>query len=130
MTQKRILIVEDDEASHYIFGALLQHHGYEVLQAWGADEALRSCRESPPDLVIMDVGLPEVDGFEITRQIKSDPATRHIPVVIVTVHIFEHDRAAAEEAGCDLFLEKPIEPRVLAVEVARVLGIPEPELPV
>jgi two-component system, cell cycle response regulator DivK len=129
MSEKRILVVEDDEASHYIFGAALEHHGFAVLKAWGAEQAVATARDHRPDLIIMDVGLPEVDGFEATRRFKSDPELGDIPVIIVTVHVFEKDRAAARAAGCDLFLEKPLEPRVLVAEVSRVLGLPGPQLP-
>lgn len=124
MERKKILVVEDDEASHFIFGAVLEHTGYEVIQAWGAEEALRLVRQHLPDLIVMDVGLPQVSGLEITREIKADPALSSIPVVVVTVHVFEQDRQAAYAAGCDHFLEKPLEPRILVQEVMRILGPP------
>lgn len=130
MKGKRILIVEDDEASQYVFGAALRHFGFEVMEAWQPEDAVRLMREQPPDLVLMDVGLPRTDGFELTRQFKRDPATSRIPVVMVTVHVFEGDRRMAEEAGCDLFLAKPIEPRQLVEAVQQVLGgtgAPAPE---
>lgn len=123
MPSKRVLIVEDDEASQYIFSTVLRHYGFEVLQAWGPDEAMQMLHDLMPDVVVMDVGLPVTDGFELTRRIKSDPATAHIPVVVVTVHIFDSDRRRAQEVGCDLFLGKPAEPRELARALQQLLGI-------
>ena len=123
MQGQRILIVEDDEASQYVFGTALRHFGFEVLEAWEPEDAVRMMRETRPDLVLMDVGLPGTDGFELTRRFKRDPATARIPVVVITVHVFEGDRRMAEEAGCDLFLAKPIEPRHLVEAVQQVLGV-------
>lgn len=124
MSAKQVLIIEDDEASLFIYTTVLEHSGYRVQQARTGGEGLRLVREAQPDLVIMDVGLPGTDGFELTRQIKDDPTTRSIPVVAVTVHAFERDRQEAVSAGCDAFFPKPLQPSDLLLEVNRFLSGP------
>lgn len=121
MAGEQILLVEDDEASQFIYTTVLEHHGYTVRQARTAEEGLRMVREQRPDLVVMDVGLPGQDGFSLTRQIRADPDTRDTLVVAVTVHAFDHDRAAAVDAGCDYFIPKPLQPSDLVAAISRLL---------
>lgn len=121
MPSATIVLIEDDEASQYFYGTLLRRHGYTVRSARFGKAGLRSVRDDPPDVVVLDLGLPELDGFEVLRQLKHDPATRHIPVIVVTVHVFEHDRAQAMDAGCDEFLSKPLPPSELLAAVERTL---------
>jgi two-component system, cell cycle response regulator DivK len=117
-----ILLVEDNEDNQAIYAVILRHYGYEVLQARDGREGLAMARASLPDAILMDVSIPYVDGLEATRILKSDPATTHIPIVIITAHAMAEDRARAGESGSDGYLAKPVEPRRVAEEVRRVLG--------
>lgn len=121
MPSATIVLIEDDEASQYFYGTVLRRHGYTVRSARLGSAGLKSVRDDPPDLVVLDLGLPELDGFEVLRQLKQDPVTRHVPVIVVTVHVFEHDRDRATAAGCDEFLAKPLPPSELVAAVERAL---------
>jgi CheY-like chemotaxis protein len=111
-----ILLVEDNPENREIYGTFLRHFGYRVLEAMDGAEGVRMARESLPRLVLMDVGLPVLDGLEATRRLKADPATAAIPVVALTAHAMDRDRDAARDAGCDAYVSKPAEPtRVLAI---------------
>ncbi len=116
MPATTVLLVEDNPENREIYGTYLRHFGYEVLEATDGAEGVRIARESRPRLVLMDVGLPVLDGLEATRRLKADPATAAIPVVALTAHAMAGDREAARDAGCDGYVTKPVEPtRVLAV---------------
>jgi CheY-like chemotaxis protein len=117
-----IVLIEDDEASQYFYGTILRRHGFTVRSARFGAAGLKAVRDDPPGVVVLDLGLPELDGLEVLRQIRGDPATRHIPVLVITVHVYEHDREAAEAAGCDEFLAKPLPPSELLAAVQRVLA--------
>ncbi|HET7232998.1 MAG TPA: response regulator [Longimicrobium sp.] len=129
MSPPSIVLIEDDEASQYVYGTLLRREGYNVRLARFGGAGLRAVREDPPDIVVLDLGLPEVDGIDVLRQLKSDPATRHVPVLVLTVHVFEHDREAAMAAGCDEFLCKPLSPSELLAIVRRTLDRCGPATP-
>ena len=116
-----ILLVEDNADNQEIYRIILAHHGYEVLQAWDGERGIQMAREHAPDLILMDLTMPLIDGLAATRMLKDDPATAAIPVIVLTAHAAEDDRIAAVEAGCDSFLSKPVEPRTGAAEVRRVL---------
>lgn len=116
MRHHTVLLVEDNPENREIYGTFLRHFGYEVLEAADGAEGVKVAREARPHLVLMDVGLPVLDGIEATRLLKGDPATAAIPVVALTAHAMESDRLAALAAGCDEYVSKPAEPsRVLAV---------------
>lgn len=122
--KKVILLVEDDEASQYIFSTLLQHRGYRTEIAVDAERGFERIKESQPALIIMDVGLPEMDGVTMTRMLKSDPATRDIPILVLTVFAFDHDRQEALHAGADRFVPKPAEKEELYAIVEELIGPP------
>ena len=117
-----ILLVEDNEDNQEIYRIILTHHGYAVLQAWDGECGVAMAREHGPDLILMDLTMPVVDGIEATRMLKEDPVTATIPVIALTAHATEEDRTAAEAAGCESFLSKPVAPRQVAEEVRRVLA--------
>lgn len=117
-----ILLVEDNADTQAIYRVILEHHGHEVLQAWNGEDGVRLAREALLDLVFMDISIPLLDGYEVTRRLKADPATAHIPIVALTAHAMPEDRARAAEAGCDTYLAKPVEPKRVAEEVTRLLG--------
>ena len=110
----KILLAEDNEMSRDILSRRLTRQGYDVVVAVNGPEALAKATSEHPDLVLMDLGLPDVDGWEITRRLKGDSATRNIPVIALTAHAMQSERAAAFAAGCDDFDIKPVDfPRLL-----------------
>jgi CheY-like chemotaxis protein len=117
-----ILIVEDDEDSRYVYGIVLEDHGFSVAMARSGDEGLRLARETRPQAILMDVSIPGMDGWTVTQRLKRDPETVGIPVIIITAHAFPEDVARARQVGCDSFLTKPCEPRRVLEEVVRVLA--------
>ena len=117
-----ILVAEDNEDNRLIAATMLRHVGYRVAVATTGSEAMELARSLDPALVLMDVGMPDIDGWTATRALKSDPKTRHIIIIAFTAHALPGDRETARNAGCDGYLAKPIEPRRLAQEVARALA--------
>jgi two-component system, cell cycle response regulator DivK len=103
-----ILLVEDNETIRNAFGVLLEESGYRVEQAASGAEALEKAERAPPDLILMDMGLPDLSGLEVTRRIRAQPATRNSVVVALTGRALETDRAACLAAGCTGYLAKPI----------------------
>ena len=117
MPEQRILLVEDNEDNRLVYRTILDHFGFVVLEAADGEEGIRRARMDAPDLILMDVSIPKVDGWEATRQLKSDPATSSIPIIALTAHALASDRAKAQEVGCDGYLAKPVEPRRVVEEV-------------
>jgi CheY-like chemotaxis protein len=105
---KRILIVEDNDLNRDVLSRRLMSRGYDVVQAADGHECLALAGRRQPDLILMDLGMPEVDGWECTRRLKSDPATSAIPIIALTAHAMRGDREKALAAGCDEFDTKPI----------------------
>lgn len=111
----KILLVEDNEMNRDMLSRRLAKRGYEVLIAVEGEQGVALARTGSPDLVLMDMSLPVLDGWEATRRLKSDPATRSIPIIALTAHAMAGDREKAREAGCDDFDTKPVElPRLLS----------------
>jgi two-component system cell cycle response regulator DivK len=108
-TRRRVLVVEDNPVNLELARAILEELECEVVLASTGDAALRMLASVRPDLILMDVQLPGMDGYEATRAIKAMPAGAAIPVVVVTAHAMAHERALAHEAGCSAFLTKPID---------------------
>ena len=112
---RRILLVEDNEMNRDMLSRRLERRGYEVLLALDGAAGVELARERRPDLVLMDIGLPVMDGYAATRALKADPATRVIPVIALTASAMVGDREKCFEAGCDDYDTKPVElPRLLA----------------
>jgi CheY-like chemotaxis protein len=110
----RILLVEDNELNRDMLSRRLLRKGYEVLLAVDGGEGVAMARAESPDLILMDMSLPVVDGWEATRQLKAEPGTRGIPVIALTAHAMAGDEEKARSAGCDDFDTKPVElPRLL-----------------
>lgn len=119
---KRILIVEDDEDSREVYREVLEDSGFEVDTAITGPEALRMARARHPDAILMDISVPEMDGWTVTSELSGDPHTADIPVIIVTAYAFQADRLRAEGLGCAGFLTKPCEPTRVLAEIERTLG--------
>lgn len=121
MSEHKILLVEDNEDNRLVYRTILDHFGYTVLEAADGEEGIRRARADGPDLILMDVSIPKIDGWEATRQLKADPSTASIPIIALTAHALATDRAKAQEAGCDGYLAKPVEPRRVVEEVQKHL---------
>ncbi len=106
--RKTILVVEDNELNMKLFEDLLQAHGYRILTTKDGKEALRLAKEHRPDLVLMDIQLPEISGLEVTRLMKADEDIRHIPVVAVTAFAMKGDEEKIRQGGCEGYISKPI----------------------
>ncbi len=110
----KLLLVEDNEMNRDMLSRRLMRKGYEVVMAVDGAEGVEMAQSQSPDLILMDMSLPIVDGWEATRQLKAVPGTRSIPVIALTAHAMSGDREKALEAGCDDYDSKPIEfPRLL-----------------
>ena len=121
MSERKILLVEDNEDNRVVYRTILDHFGFVVLEAADGEEGIRRARADGPDLILMDVSIPKIDGWEATRQLKADPTTASIPIIALTAHALATDRAKAQEAGCDGYLAKPVEPRRVVEEVQKHL---------
>lgn len=121
MEKQTVLLVEDDPASLDIFRTILEHGGFGVLTAGDANTGVEVAVEHRPHLVVVDLGLPGASGFEVLEALTDHPETETIPLIVCTVHVFEHDRVRARRAGGDVFLEKPIDPQHLLGHVRALL---------
>lgn len=119
---KRVLIVEDQEDNRRIIRDLLRHAGYQTDEATTGEDAIAQISAQTPDLILMDVQLPGLDGYATTRQIKSDPTLREVPVIAVTSFAFAGDDLKARDAGCDDYITKPYSPRKLLGKIRDLLG--------
>jgi two-component system, cell cycle response regulator DivK len=121
-TNALILVVDDYQDAREMYAEYLQFSGFRVAEARNGNEALEQAFALKPDLILMDLSLPGMDGWEATRQLKSDERTRHIPVVALTGHALAGASDGAKKAGCDSFVTKPCLPDDLVVEVRRMLN--------
>ena len=119
----KILIVEDDEKSLYLARFILEKEGYDVIEARDGLEALDKVSRETPDLILMDMQLPKLDGYEATRRIRADKNLAHIPVVAMTAYAMKGDREKTLEAGCTGYIEKPIDPETIISEIQKVVGV-------
>ncbi len=119
---KRVLVVEDQEDNMRIMNDMLASAGYEVIQAVTGIEGVAMAESHKPDLILMDVMLPGLDGYEATRRIKDNAALWHIPVIAVTSYALDGEEGRAAEAGCDAYFSKPVSPRALLAKVREFIG--------
>ena len=118
---KLILAVEDQEDNMKILRDLLTSTGYELIEAENGQEALAALEKQRPDLILMDIQIPIIDGYEVTRRIKANPALRSIPIIAVTSHALGEGEEKARAAGCDDFVAKPYSPRQLLAKIREFL---------
>ncbi len=118
---KRILVVEDQDDNMQILRDLLDSVGYEIIEARDGAEGVRIAKAEHPDLILMDIQLPVLDGYEATRQIKAEPELRTTPIIVVTSYALSGDEAKAREAGCDDYVPKPYSPRQLLAKILKYL---------
>jgi two-component system, cell cycle response regulator DivK len=117
-----VLVVEDYQDAREMYAAYLQFSGYRVAEATNGVEAIEQAQQLMPDIILMDLALPKMDGWEATRRLKSDERTRNIPIVALTGHALAGHAEGAREAGCDSFVTKPCLPDALVAEIKRMLG--------
>ena len=120
MTQ-RILLAEDNEDNRTIYRTILEHSGYTVVEAQDGEAAVRLAAQERPDLILLDISMPLLDGWEAARQIRELPDVPRVPIVALTAHALQQDRARAVAEGFDSYLAKPVEPRRVVEEVRRLL---------
>jgi two-component system cell cycle response regulator DivK len=118
---KRILVVEDQEDNRQIIRDLLSATDYEVMEAESGEQGLESVAKQRPNLILMDIQLPGMDGYEATRRIKADPALRSIPIIAVTSYALNGEEQKARAAGCDAYVPKPYSPRQLLAKIRQYL---------
>ncbi len=121
-TAPLILVVDDYQDAREMYAEYLQFSGFRVAEASNGTEAVKQAVELKPDLILMDLSLPGMDGWEATRRLKADDTTRHIPIVALTGHALAGASEGAKRAGCDSFVTKPCLPDDLVVEVRRMLN--------
>ena len=114
---KRILVVEDQEDNRQILRDLLTSADYAMTEAENGEEALAAVAKQRPDLILMDIQLPIMDGYEATRRIKANPAWKDIPIIVVTSYALSGDEDKARDAGCDAYVTKPYSPRLLLAKI-------------
>ena len=122
---KCILVVEDQEDNRQILRDLLGNAGYELIEAVDGEQALAAYAKQRPDLVLMDIQLPVMDGYETTRRIRADPESKAIPIIAVTSYALAGDEAKALAAGCTAYVTKPFSPRALLAKVQEHLALVE-----
>ncbi len=118
---KRILVIEDTEDNRQILGDLLSSAGYELIEAMDGLEGVATAEREQPDLILMDIQLPGIDGYEATRRIRKIPALAKVPIIAVTSYALSGDEAKTREAGCDGYVAKPYSPRQLLAKIREFL---------
>jgi two-component system cell cycle response regulator DivK len=121
MRRKKVLVVEDNEQNLYLLTFLLEQQDYKVIKAHSGLQAIEQTKVERPDLILMDIQLPEMDGYEATRRIRNIPEISHTCIVAITSYAMVDDRAKALAAGCNGYMEKPIQPETFSSEIANYL---------
>ncbi len=121
MTPRRILIVEDTEDNRRIMRDLLSNAGFDIVEAHDGQAAIAAAANHVPDLILMDIQLPVLNGYEAIRRIKADPKLQSIPIVAVTSYALTGDKESARAAGCDRYVAKPFSPRQLLATIRELL---------
>lgn len=123
---RTVLIVEDNEDNRIVYSTILRHHGFRVSEALDGEEGIEKARLELPDIILMDISIPVIDGWQVTQTLKRETATQGIPIIALTAHAMPGDRLRALEAGCDGYLAKPCEPRAVLAEVNRLIDRQRP----
>lgn len=121
--RKKILVVDDEEITAGLAKTFLEKHGFDVVCAYDGEEALRVAKSLLPDLVLLDIMLPKVDGFEVCRRLKADPSFRRVPVLMFTAKGFSKDIEKGKEAGADEYIVKPFSGKALVATISKYLSL-------
>ena len=119
----RVLLVDDYPDAREMYTEYLEFSGFEVVEAGNGMEALQRAIDESPDIILMDLSLPGIDGWEVTRRLKADERTKVVPIIALTAHAMRGDEDRAREAGCDYYLAKPISPKKVVEEVRKILKV-------
>ncbi len=114
-----ILLIEDNDQNRYLVTFLLEKHGHRVIPATDGPQGIALARVCAPDLILLDIQLPSLDGYTVARALRGEPACAHVPIVAVTSYAMPGDREKALSAGCDGYIEKPIDPETFVGEIER-----------
>jgi two-component system cell cycle response regulator DivK len=120
--EKKILVVDDNQDSRELVVKVLKNKGYLVIEACDGEEAIQKVKEEKPDLILMDISLPKIDGYEVTRMLKTEEDVKDIPVIALTAHAMKGDREKAISAGCRGYIPKPINIRELPEQIRYFIG--------
>ena len=118
---KKVLVVEDDQDNREMVLKVLKHNGYQAIEAVDGEEAIEKAKAENPDLILLDLYIPKMDGYEVTRRLKGDQGLRHIPIIALTAHAMKGNREEALAAGCDGYIAKPINVRELPQQIEHFL---------
>ena len=118
---KKVLIVEDNEKNMYLMSFILTKNGYEVIKCGTGEEGVEAAVKEKPDLIIMDIQLPGIDGLEATKRIRESEANHDIPIIAITSYAMAGDKEKILAAGCNGYIEKPIDPETFLAEIGRYL---------
>ncbi len=117
-----ILYVEDNRENRILVRRVLEAEGYRMTEASNADDAMKNIHETRPSLILMDINMPDVDGYALTARIKATPGFASVPIIAVTANVMRGDRERSLEAGCDGYIQKPIDIDILSQQIERFLG--------
>lgn len=123
MNRRKILIIEDNSQNLYLATFLLEHHGHQVFTASTGPEGIALAAQAVPDVILLDIQLPGMDGHEVARALKSDPLLMGVPIIAVTSYAMASDRAKCRAAGMEGYIEKPIDPEIFAQYVEEIIAI-------
>lgn len=119
--KSKILVIEDNEQNMYLVNFILEVHGYEVIQARNGSDGISKAREHKPDLILLDIQLPVIDGYTVARELRKINTLQNVPIVAVTSYAMPGDREHALEAGCNGYIEKPINPDTFINEIKQFI---------
>jgi len=121
-SMKKVLVVEDNQDNREMVVKVLKHNGYRVIEAVDGEEAVKRAKAENPDLILLDLYIPKMDGYEVTRRLKGDQDLQYIPIIALTAHAMKGDREKALAAGCDGYIAKPINVRELPTQIQHFLN--------
>jgi len=124
MQKKKVLITDDEPNIVRVVAARLQAHNYEVICAYDGEEALERIAEAMPDIILLDIMLPKMDGFEVCRRIRAEEATKHIPIILFSAKTQEEDKRKGREVEADAYIAKPFDPQRLIDTIALLINAP------
>lgn len=119
---KKVLIIEDNEQNMYLFSFLLEQNGHQVIQAENGYRGMALAEDEQPDFILLDIQLPDMNGYEIAHKLKNNPQTKDIPIIAVTSYAMVGDREKTMESGCTGYIEKPINPDTFLSEIKRFIA--------
>ena len=119
---RTVLLVEDNEDNRMVYATILRHHGYRTVEAVDGEDGLLRAADAHPDLIILDISLPRLDGWTVAQRLRATAGTASVPILALTAHASPHDRERARREGFDGYLAKPCDPATVLGEVRRLLG--------